>query len=336
MRAYPSAEEAWKALVRSVLEDGSDVPGVHDPLSVGSGFGQVLRKTRESLVAGFGIDDPRARLIGSDTRRFRLDFAVAQTIWALSGSDRIDGLLFYQPRGRAFSDDGLTLRSAIGRRIFRSPQGDQLREAVRKICEDASTRRAYIQIYAPDDLFAASRDISCTGSLQLLARDGALHAVGHMRSQSALTVLPYDLFLMTTLHELAAVLASLPLGRYWHVCNSAHVYHDEFSSATALVGEPTSVLGPMPPMPSVAATEIEVLIEAETRIRRTLSENPSQPVKLAHDGLAPYWQDLLLALTVAARIRLGGQEQEDELERLPEFYRRVLPLTAPAARMAGG
>src|SRR5262249_8279639 len=148
-------------------------------------------------------------------------------IWALSGSDELAPLGFYHYRGPAFSDDGRTIRSAIGRRVFRTANGDQMHAAIDKIRKDRSTRRAMIQIYVPDDLFIPSKDVSCISSLHLIARGSRLHAVGQMRSQSTLAVLPYDLFLLTMLHEYASVCAGLELGTYWHVCNSAHIYEDE-------------------------------------------------------------------------------------------------------------
>jgi len=194
MTMYSNTDKAWRNLVRLIADEGESVSPVQDPLSIGSQFGQNPRSTHEVIATNLAIWNPRDRLIFSEVRPFRLDFAIAQVIWALSGWDEFEPLTFYHHRGSEFSDDGKTVRSAIGRRVFRSQNGDQFRAAINKISSDHSTRRAMIQIYLPEDLFVSSRDVSCTASLHLLARGSQLHAVGQMRSQSALVVLPYDLF----------------------------------------------------------------------------------------------------------------------------------------------
>src|SRR5262249_34926570 len=117
MNNFQTAEEAWRGMVRSVAEHGDTVAGVQDPLSVGSEFGRTTRNTRELIAAQVRVDNPRARLFRSETRPFRFDFAIAQVIWALSGSDELEPLSFYHRRGPEFSDDGQTIRSAIGRRV---------------------------------------------------------------------------------------------------------------------------------------------------------------------------------------------------------------------------
>src|SRR6185295_4571683 len=147
MSTYKNNDEAWRRLVRLVANEGDRVPAVRDPLSIGSQFGERPRATQETIATTFQIRNPRDRLILSDSRPFRFDFAIAQTIWALSGKNELAPLTFYHHRGSEFSDDGHTLQSAIGNRIFHSNDGDQLRAAVNKIVNDRATRRAMIQIY---------------------------------------------------------------------------------------------------------------------------------------------------------------------------------------------
>src|SRR5258705_6614323 len=320
---FDSTEEAWRAMVRSVAECGDRVPGVHDPLSIGSKFGDSARDTRELIAAQIAIRNPRARLIVSEVRPFRLDFAIAQVIWALSGSDELAPLAFYHHRGAEFSDNGSTVRSAIGRRVFRSRNGDQMHEAVDKIRNDRSTRRAMIQIYLPDDLFLPSRDISCTGSLHLLARGSQLHAVGQMRSQSTTVVLPYDLFLLTMLHEFASVCAGLELGTYWHVCNSAHIYEDEMHCTKALVDEQSTAVQLMPAMPESAASEIAELIEAERMVRHSLIKTETK-LDVRSLSLSTYWQDLLETMIADWKLRHGYSWADAGIDNLPELYQRAL------------
>lgn len=323
---YESADGAWRGLVGQVLSQGDDVAGVADILSVGSGFGKLSRASREVLGSRTGIDNPRDRLVFSQTRRFRLDYAIAQVVWAFSRSDAVAPVTFYNPTGLNFSDDGKTVRSAIGPRVFGGAGGDQFHAAIEKIRADASSRRAMIQVYLPSDLLEATRDVSCTGSIHLLARDGILHAVVHMRSQSALMVLPYDLFLLTMIHELAAVTSGLKLGTYCHLSNSAHVYEDELVGATALLDETPPERQSMPPMPVSSPEEIARLIAAEAHLRKSL-ESGSHTVKgLEKFRLSTYWRDLLLAIAADWSMRSGRSWEEAGAARLPACYQKCLRL----------
>lgn len=324
MNSYGQSQAAWRALVRSVIEYGTNVPGVTDPLSIGSGFGSSVRDTRELIAAVAGVEDCRNRLVVSEARPFRISFAIAQVLWALSGSDDLESIVYYQPRGRYFSDDGVTLRSAIGKRIFNDVNGDQFAQAITKIRDDKSTRRALIQIFTPEDIFASSKDVSCTGSLQFFARNGELHAVGHMRSQSALVVFPYDLFLMTMLHEFASLRAGLRPGPYWHICNSLHVYEDELPSATHLLNEPEKNVIPMPAMPLNAIEQIASVVEAEAEIRDGLSRDSDKPIDLRPYKLVTYWQDMLQALIVDMKLRSGCTWHNSGAASLPRVYKEVL------------
>lgn len=323
---YESADGAWRGLVGQVLSQGDNVAGVADILSVGSGFGKLSRGSRELLASRTGIDNPRDRLVFSRTRRFRLDYAIAQVIWAFSRSDAVAPVAFYNPTGLNFSDDGKTVRSAIGPRIFGGPGGGQFHAAIEKIRADTSSRRAMIQVYLPSDLLGTTRDVSCTGSIHLLARDGKLHAIVHMRSQSALMVLPYDFFLLTMIHELAAVNSGLELGSYCHLSNSAHVYEDELAGATALLDETPPERHSMPPMPMSSPEEFARLIEAEAHLRKSLASGSHMAKGLEIFHLSAYWRDLLLAIAADWIMRSGQSWEEAGAARLPACYQKCLQL----------
>lgn len=323
---YDSADDAWRGLVREVFTYGDDVPGVSDPRSVGSGFGRAARGTREVLAARVQIADPRNRLVFTRVRQFRLDYAIAQTIWALSKSNSVAPVAFYNPIGLKFSDDGRTVRSAIGPRLFGGEGAGQFHAALDKLRRDPSSRRAMLQIYLPSDLVEPTLDVSCTGSLHLLVRAGALHAIAHMRSQSALMVLPYDLFSLTMIHEIASICLGLELGTYWHVSNSAHVYEDELSKATSLLNEAPTEREPMSPMEGTSADALDNVIRAEQYIRAALGAGEDPTPRLQDFELTGYWTDMLNALTAAWNLRLGLSWERAGAVRLPSYFRRCLRL----------
>jgi thymidylate synthase len=323
-----SAECAWRTLVRELLFHGTHVPATTDPLSVGSRFGSELRGTREMLATRSVIRNTRDRLIFSRSRRFRLDYAIAQFIWTLSGSDAVGPVAFYNPLALRFSDDGQTVRSAIGPRLFGGGEESQFRTAIEKLRADITTRRALLQVFLPTDLTHPTKDVSCTGSLHLLVRERRLWAIAHMRSQSALMVLPYDLFLLTMIHEMAATCVGLEPGPFLHVCNSAHVYEDEVAFAVELLADSSEDTQPMPAMPLAAVVEIDRAIEAEGHIRKRLAADPRADPQLEAFGLTSYWWELLLSLTVAWKLRQQVHWEEAGVDRLPDPYRRCLQASA--------
>src|SRR6185295_17999982 len=155
---YGTAQEAWRAAVVDLLENGVPVHGVKDQFSVGSAFGERERGTRELVSVAFALTSPRHRLIRSVHRRVDLGYAIANAIWTFSGSDDAESISFYNPGGQIFSDDGARLFAAPGKRIFNSPAGDQFDRAIQRLKEDATTRRAVISLFNPADLCAGTRD----------------------------------------------------------------------------------------------------------------------------------------------------------------------------------
>jgi thymidylate synthase len=321
---FATAQEAWRASLADLHQRGENVAGVRDAFSVGSAFGGRRRDTRELTASSFSIASPLNRLINSGKRPVDIGYAIANTVWTLTGSDSAETISFYNPNGRSFSDDGSRLFAAPGARIFRSTEGDQLTQVVQRLKEDPSTRRAVIQIFTPSDLFADTRDCSCAVSLQFLLRDGELSCLAHMRSQSALMVMPYDLFLFTMIHEVVALRAGVKAGPYHHFCGSLHYYLDEEETVRAVLEEETPLSPEMPAMRDASAGALLDLASAEREVRRRLSEAHHLPVDLEPFGLDPYWAGLLNALVMGARRRRNLPIPAEERLRVPDLYLGIL------------
>lgn len=225
-----STTEAYLYLVKLVVAEGIKVAGVKDPLSVGSNFGLRPRTFRETLCSSVGIVNPRRRLLQSATRKMSLRFAFANFLWTINGSRKASTILGFNAKGERFTENGL-FRCAIGYRMEHSPGGSQLDGVIALLRKDPTTRRAVIQFYSDTDSILLHKDTPCPLSIQFFVRQKRLHAITTMRSQSALMVLPYDLFLFTMLHEVVAVEAGYPLGIHYHCCNSLHIYSDEMAFA---------------------------------------------------------------------------------------------------------
>jgi thymidylate synthase len=146
-----------------------------------------------------------------------------------------------------------------------------------------------------------------------------------MRSQSAVGVLPYDLFLFTFLHETLAVALGAQLGSYYHICGSMHYYSDETETAQrvceSLDTDDHSVM-PDLRVPMFGPGNPVALAAAD--IRRRVIDDPAADIDVAGYGLDVYWTHLLQVLLVAARTSCGIAVSQADLAALSPIYRTHL------------
>lgn len=225
MRVYHTFAEALIAATRDVIQHGQNVSGVTDVRSIGSGYGTSNRPFRELMGYSFTIEDPLSTLLWRPFRPINVPYLLANLLWTLSGSDRVAEIEYWNPRAGTFSDDGSCIRSALGPRLFGG--ADQFAHAKARIQSDPDSRRGMMMLLEPRDLTSDTRDVPCVASLQFLLRDGALHGIGTMRSQSALMVMPYDVPLLCGLLFTMASELGVEVGTYQHFSGSFHYYEDE-------------------------------------------------------------------------------------------------------------
>jgi thymidylate synthase len=207
---------------------------------------------RELIAASFTLTNPRNRIITSPARNVNYGFAVGELCWYIRGDDDLQTMQYYNKRMSQFSDDGKTINSAYGARMFNSvykicPSGkfpfhpSQLDLVLEELKVDPDSRRAVMHINQPTDLgravAAGSKDIPCTMSVQLLIRNRKLHMHVLMRSNDVVWGMPYDVFSFTCLQEIFLYkLQELgvpvdDLGEYHHTAGSLHVYNTHFGMA---------------------------------------------------------------------------------------------------------
>lgn len=246
---------------------------------------------KELIAPTFTLTDPRNRLIVSPARNVNYGFAVGELCWYVRGDFDLETMLYYNRRMSQFSDDGKTINSAYGYRMFKrrfaenrfsgmghdSYDRSQLDNVLEELRRDPDSRRAVMHINEPHDLDNAtcrgSKDVPCTMSLQLLIRDHRLHMHVLMRSNDVVWGLPYDVFSFTCLQEAFLYMlreAGVPvdgLGCYHHTVGSLHVYDTHFGLAEEVSKEPDV---DVPPMNPFTLTELEQLAHAnEPGIRLT-------------------------------------------------------------------
>lgn len=200
--------------------------------------------TREVLDVHMRLTQPRARLLYAPPARIlNPAFAVAETVWILSGSDA-PWIFDYNARLRQYADDGV-LRGAYGPRIRKwAGNVDQLSRVVEILKEDPDSRRAMIQLYDPAQDAAGHKDVPCTLCFRFHLRAGRLHMSTTMRGQDVWIGMPYDLFFYTVLHELVAGWLGAELGVFHHHVGSLHIYENHLDQADELTSVTASAVMP--------------------------------------------------------------------------------------------
>lgn len=224
--------EAYLEGLRDLLQFGQSVGSVKDPLSTASAFGSADRPAIELIGYSFQVNNPFSSLFLCSERVIRAPYCVGLLLWSLAGSNSLGWLSFYNPLARQYSDDDATLCGAFGKRLFAyEDKINQIDAVCARLLKDPNSRRTVAVICTPEDNVRASREYPCCVGVQYFLRNGFLHAVTHMRAQSALIVLPYDAFLFMALQCVIAARLGATAGIYKHIAGTFHIYEDERQQA---------------------------------------------------------------------------------------------------------
>ncbi len=308
---------------------------------------------KELIAASFTLENPRNRIILSPARNVNYGFAVGELCWYVRGDHDLETMLYYNKRMKMFSDDGKTINSAYGARIFNErwqglpditcvPIG-QFDNVVQELKKDPDSRRAVMHINQPHDLRRAvmegSKDVPCTMSLQLLIRDRKLHMHVLMRSNDVVWGLPYDVFSFTCLQELFLYKlqeAGVPvddLGTYNHTAGSLHVYDTHFAMAEEVSKEEDIKLPPMLPFDLQAIEHLAEEIEPDIRKNWNSNEDTRDLYRFWTEQ-PPDWQDEETSLDWMTRRlvehRLKRNAEEAEIARKDAALTELTRLTEEA------
>jgi thymidylate synthase len=268
-------------------------------------FRRLLRSTnrpsptkganREEIGALLSLRKPRARFSRTE-QRATLFTCLGETLWYLSGSQRLDHIEYYIPHYRKFSNlsrNAVLARGAYGPRLFKSP--NQVQRVIDTLSDPKrhDTRQAVIQIYDKSDF--GRKDVPCTCTVQFFARGKVVHCHVAKRSNDAYLGLPHDVFAFTFLQESVARSIGHEVGMYHHSVASLHLYDSREGAARKFIDEGWQATTEMPPMPiGDPWPAVHWLLKNEAAIRAgTLELSPP-------DGIDPYWVDLARLLLIKA------------------------------------
>ena len=190
-------------------------------------------ETHELIGVQVRVDAMTKNILVHPARNLSYRFLVAEWLWIAAGRDDVASIAKYNKHIAQFSDTGVRFAGAYGPRIV--PQIPWALEQLRK----PGSRQAVVQVWTPTP--AASKDIPCTLSWQLLARDGALHAVITMRSSDVWLGLPYDVFNFSMLTMGVAGELELTPGTLMFNLGSSHLYDRDRVKAYDVITAPNAL-----------------------------------------------------------------------------------------------
>ena len=201
-------------------------------------FGDILevrgRKTLEILDAVTEVKEPWHHCILLPSRRWNPWLALSEVLWILAGRNDVAALLPYNSNIVSYSDDGISLYGAYGKRIY-----DQIDNLIERLRKDPSDRRAVLQIWdckisealgitEKNDLITNSKDPPCNNMVYFKLRQNKLHMTVMCRSND----LHWGLFAVNLptfgiLQSYIAARLGVDMGTQTHLSNSLHIYTDE-------------------------------------------------------------------------------------------------------------
>jgi thymidylate synthase len=270
VRAVPDHDlaAAYRHGLSLLLEKGEPVPSVLGAKSKASNFGRGDRPWIELRAHQFSVHLTRPQALTSAALPTNLTYLFGLLAWTLDGRDDVDTLAYYRRSAMDFSDDGMTLCGAFGARLFdRAGERGQISAVCERLAADPASRRTYASIIGPADNLAETLEYPCAAGIQMFLRDEKLHWLTVMRAQQALTILPYDAFLFSCLHQFIASSLGCEVGDYIHFSGTFHIYENERALAAQVLGSDT-VTVELPAIPAGHGEAVaRELIELEENIR---------------------------------------------------------------------
>lgn len=279
---------------------------LHSVLSKLISITDKIQASRGPFTEIFGavlvLNNPRARLSRSESKG-KIFSALGELCWYLSKTNDLAFMEHYLPSiYKDESDDGKTVRSGYGERLFNHHGNNQLENVITLLRARPTSRRAVIQLFDASDLSQHFRSIPCTCTLQFVVRDNKLNLFVNMRSNDAFWGLPHDVFTFTMLQEIVARSIDIEPGIYKHCAGSLHLYDEHVVKAQAYLSEGWQSPIPMDPMPNNPWDSLADLSKVEEAARK------NQEINFSNFNQLDYWLDLFRILVFFQKVKFAGKE----------------------------
>lgn len=202
-------------------------------------YGEIVEsrigKTKHLTDITIEVENPYHNVCINPQRNLSLRYMLGEIQWYLSGSNKVADIAKYAKMWNDLTDDGETVNSAYGYRMFHMFGFDQLQYCVDKLKANKYDRQAVIHI--KDASNKPTKDTPCTCHIQFTCYQGRLNAHVYMRSNDIWLGLPYDVAFFTCLQQIVAEKVGIPVGRYYHTVGDLHLYEKHWDKKVQCSGE---------------------------------------------------------------------------------------------------
>jgi thymidylate synthase len=224
-------------MVKSLLANGVEVEKMDN--TIDNDEGKYIKELYSCIIE---IQDPMRGILNIQERAYNPAFAIAETIWNITG-DTDCWLIKYNQLYEYYFDGKNNLNSGYGNRIFKwDSNTNQFENVVNRLKEESTTQHADIIIFNPLHDLKNPRFVPCITKIKFRIRNKELHMSTCMRAQDIWRGFPYDINLLLTLFQLMlnrlkqeTEFSDLKMGTYVHYCDVLRLYKRNYDAAQRLI-----------------------------------------------------------------------------------------------------
>ena len=210
-RKFKNADEAYRYFLNEIRLNGIE-------------FGD----TKALFNVGFTLEKPEQNYIVEDERDWKLNYAMAEWEWYLSGDSNIAKLEEIYGKVPAIwermADSYGYVNSNYG---WQWQRKDQLDYVVAKLRNCKDTRHAAISIYDCKEHKEYAKDTPCTYAIQFTILNNRLNMAVLMRSNDLWYGFCNDQYQFSMLQIMIADRLNIEIGEYYHYAHNLHLYNNK-------------------------------------------------------------------------------------------------------------
>jgi len=218
---------------------------------------ELSNKTREIAHMTTVLYGSDRCFVNLPERKLNINYPLTEFIWYLTANRNVSEISEYAKIWDIIRDENGEVESNYGNYFF-SPinlhtnqHTNQWDWCIDELSNDASSRRATLNILQPHHKIKNPKDIPCTFAVNFLIRNNQLNMYVYMRSCDIIFGWCNDIFCFSMIHQmmfnelkLLDKFKNLMMGSYTHTMTSAHIYErhykyfdifDNYDNSTGLV-----------------------------------------------------------------------------------------------------